>query len=126
MKPRKRASISGLVVVELVSGRRVIVSPDDLPRLGVLPPIASVRLAFESVLLPRGLSSVVDAKTNPLRSRSRGRLVVPAIQTPWRPLPATEIGVSTGRMGGQGGGSPPGGGNLYLPPLLPRGTIPRI
>jgi hypothetical protein len=46
MKARKRASISGLVVVELVSGRRVIVSPDDLPRLGVLPPIASVRLAF--------------------------------------------------------------------------------
>lgn len=45
MKPRKRASLSGLVVVELVSGRRVIVSPDDLPRLGVLPPIASVRLA---------------------------------------------------------------------------------
>jgi hypothetical protein len=73
MKPRKRASLSGLVVVELVSGRRVIVSPDDLPRLGVLPPIASVRLAFESVLLPRGLSSVVDAKENPLRGRLRGR-----------------------------------------------------
>lgn len=52
MKPRKRASLSGLVVVELVSGRRVIVSPDDLPRLGALPPIASVRLAFESVILP--------------------------------------------------------------------------
>ena len=51
MKPRKRASLSGLVVVELVSGRRVIVSPDDLPRLGALPPIASVGLAFESVLL---------------------------------------------------------------------------
>jgi hypothetical protein len=73
MKPRKRASLSGLVVVELVSGRRVIVSPDDLPRLGVLPPIASVRLAFESVLLPRGLSSVRKRKANPLRSRSRGR-----------------------------------------------------
>jgi hypothetical protein len=46
MKPRKRASLSGSVVVELVSGRRVIVSTNDLPRLGVLPPIASVRLAY--------------------------------------------------------------------------------
>ena len=66
MKPRKRAPLSGLVVVELVSGRRVIVSPDDLPRLGVLPPIASVRLAFESVLLPN------DAR--PARSGSHTRL----------------------------------------------------
>lgn len=52
MKHRGRASLSGLVIVELVSGRRVVVSPDDLPRLGALPPIASVRLAFESELLP--------------------------------------------------------------------------
>ena len=73
MKPRKRASLSGLVVVELVSGRRVIVSPDDLPRLGALPPIASVRLAFESVILRRVRSSVRKRKTNPLRSWSRGR-----------------------------------------------------
>jgi hypothetical protein len=62
MKPRKRAPLYGSVVVELVSGRRVLVSPDDLPRLGVLPPIASVRLAFESVLLPCGRSSVLDGK----------------------------------------------------------------
>ena len=26
--------------------------------------------------------------------------VVPPIKTPWRPLPATEIGVSIGRVGG--------------------------
>ena len=45
MKHQGRASLSGIVVVELVSGRRVVVSPDDLPRLGALPPIASVRLA---------------------------------------------------------------------------------
>jgi hypothetical protein len=31
MKPRNRASLSGLVVVELVSGRLVIVSPDPRP-----------------------------------------------------------------------------------------------
>ena len=73
MKPRKRASLSGLVVVELMSGRRVIVSPDDLPRLGALPPIASVRLAFESVILRRVRSSVRKRKANPLRSWSRGR-----------------------------------------------------
>jgi len=73
MKPRKGAPLSGSVVVELASGRRVIVSPDDLPRLGVLPPIASVRLAFESVLLPRGRLSVLDGKAKPLRRRSRGR-----------------------------------------------------
>jgi hypothetical protein len=72
MKPRKRAPLLGLVVVELMSGRRVIVSPDDLPRLGVLPPIASVRLAFESELFPRPWSSVRKRKANPLRSRSRG------------------------------------------------------
>ena len=64
MKPRKRASLSGLVVVELVSGRRVIVSPDDLPRLGVLPPIASVRLAMYYFLPSRGGSntSLLDRK----------------------------------------------------------------
>lgn len=73
MKPRKHASLYGLVVVELVSGRLVIVSPDDLPRLGAHPPIASGRLAFESVQLPCGLSLMLDEKAKPLRSRSRGR-----------------------------------------------------
>ena len=64
MKPRKRASLSGLVVVELVSGRLVIVSPDDLPRLGALPPIASVRLAMGYFLSSRGGSnkSLLDRK----------------------------------------------------------------
>ena len=42
MKPRKRASLSGIVVVELVSGRRVVVSPDDLPRLGALGVVSCV------------------------------------------------------------------------------------
>ena len=72
MKPRKRASLSGLVVVELVSGRRVIVSPDDLPRLGALPPIASVGLAFESVILPNDAWPVRSGShTRRLRSTSR-------------------------------------------------------
>ena len=66
MKPRKRASLSGLVVVELVSGRRVIVSPDDLPRLGALPPIASVRLA--SFLALAKTENQPTAKTNTIRS----------------------------------------------------------
>lgn len=73
MKHRGRASLSGIVVVELESGRRVVVSPDDLPRLGALPPIASVRLAFESELFPRPWSSVRKRKANPLRVRSLGR-----------------------------------------------------
>ena len=73
MKHQGRASLSGIVVVELVSGRRVVVSPDDLPRLGALPPIASVRLAFESGLFPRPWSSVRKRKANPLRVRSLGR-----------------------------------------------------
>ena len=32
MKPRKRGSLSGLIVVELVSGRDVIVSPGEMRR----------------------------------------------------------------------------------------------
>ena len=67
MKPRKRASLSGLVVVELVSGRRVIVSPDDLPRLGALPPIASVRLA-SFLVFPKTENQPSNAKTNTIRS----------------------------------------------------------
>ena len=70
MKPRKRAPLSGSVVVELVYGRREIVSPDDLPRLGVLPPIASVRLAFESVLLPLRHRCVRHSGNNSNRNRS--------------------------------------------------------
>ena len=73
MKHQGRAALSGIVVVELVSGRRVVVSPDDLPRLGALPPIASVRLAFESELFPMPWSSARKRKANPLRVRSLGR-----------------------------------------------------
>ena len=76
MKPRKRASLSGLVVVELVSGRRVIVSPDDLPRLGALPPIASVGLASFLVFAKtenQPTAKTVTINATPMKPQGSGR-----------------------------------------------------
>ena len=42
---------------------------------------------------------------------------MPPIKTPWRPLPATEIGVSIGRVGGQGREADPPKKTIPIPPF---------